>query len=273
MKHTSLLPSIWRYPGHWIFLLAPLATAGCAATSADVYMATLHLPDEDFTYENLHAGGIAVLGVTSESFDVRGTSATTDWLGSWFVSQLEGTRFDLEVMSPRALADALGEEAFIRVLDSHSASAELDSAALHDLALVSPRPRYVVIAHVESDSVEYFHSLSEEAEEGSSCSVVRAHMRARALLWVRFQVYDLRSRGRVWNTRCRSEKDTRATRNVSRYCESFLESIAELSVESLFGTDDEEVFVEYPQPPRFSEMLCPCFQRFAERLPKAAASR
>ncbi|MGD8866267.1 MAG: hypothetical protein PVI01_01530, partial [Gemmatimonadales bacterium] len=156
-------------------------------------MATLESPDEDFSYLNLHTGGIGVLGVTSESFDVRGTSATTDWLGTWFVSELERVRTDLESLSPRALADALGEELFVRLLDSHSASAALDSAALHDLASVSPSPRYIAIARVESDSVEYFHSLSEEEEEGSSCRVVWAHMRARALLWIRFQVYDLHS--------------------------------------------------------------------------------
>lgn len=66
-------------------------------------------------------------------------------------------------MSPRAFVDALGAEGFIRPLDSHSASAALDSAVLHDLASVSLLPRFLAIAHVESDSVEYFHSLSEEA--------------------------------------------------------------------------------------------------------------
>ena len=108
-------------------------------------------------------GRLGVLGVTSESFDVRGTSATMDWLGTSFVSELERVRTDLELMSPRAFADALGAVGFIRLLDSHSGSAALDSAVLHDLASVSSLPRFLAIAHVESDSVEYFHSLSEEA--------------------------------------------------------------------------------------------------------------
>ncbi len=217
MRQMALVSGISRSLDRAASLLVLLAMMGCAVSSSDVYLAR-ELADDGFTYESLRSQGIGVLGVTSADFDVPGTSATTDWLGPWFVSEIEKERSDLALTSPKEIAAALGDEPYVGVLDTHSELAALDSATLRDLAAELTRLRYLAVAYVDSDVVEYSYSLSEQDEYDTSCTVFSVHMRARAIVKVRFQVYDLKAGRQVWEGECRSEKDRKMTKFAGRRC-------------------------------------------------------
>jgi len=269
MRHLALLPGISRSLDIATHLLALLAMTGCVVTSSDVYLAR-EFADNRFTYESLQSQGIGVLGVTSVDFDVPGTSATTDWLGPRFVSEIERERSDLTLTSPTEIAAALGDEPYVEVLDTHSEYAALDSATVGDLAADLTGFRYLAVAYIDSDVVEYSHSLSEQDEVDTSCTVFSVHMRARAVVKVRFQVYDLVTGHQVWVGECRSMKDSKTTKYAGRRCNDIGDALVQSLLNAILGLeDDDEVFVEYLDPPKFFDVLCPCFRRFAQRLPVA----
>lgn len=270
MRQSAHAPGVSRSLFRTASLLSLFATAGCAVTSSDMYFGR-RLADESFTYESLREHGIGVLGVTSASFDVPGTTATTDWLGPWFLSEIEKERNDLELIPPRHIAEMLGDASYVRALDAHSEYGALDSATVSDMAGELTEFRYLAVARVDRDTVLYSHTLHESYDD-SSCTSVHASMRARAIVKVRFQVYDLKTRAQVWEGVCRSERDRKVVKSAGSWCsaESFVESL----VWSILGIEDErEVFLEYPEPPVFSAVLCPCFRRFAQRLPAAPGRR
>ena len=273
MRQMALLPDISRSLRIAAHLLVLLAMTGCVVTSSDVYLAR-RFADDRVDYESLRSQGIGVLGVTSADFDVPGTSATTDWLGPWFVSEIVKERGDLVLTSPQEIAAALGDELYVTALDTHSELAALDSSTLRDLAAGLTRFRYLAVAYVDSDVVEYSHSLSEQGEVDTSCTVYSMHMRARATVMVRFQLYDLETGHEVWVGECRSVRDSKTTKFAGRRCSDIGDVLAQSLLNAILGLDDDdEVFVEYLDPPKFSAVLCPCFKKFAQRLPVATERR
>ena len=68
--------------------------------------------------------------------------------------------------------------------------------------------------------------------------------------------------------------DSKTTKFAGRRCSDIGDALAQSLLNAILGLDDDdEVFVEYLDPPKFSAVLCPCFKKFAQRLPVATERR
>jgi len=226
--------------------------------------------DPSFTYENVESGGIGVAGVTSDWFDLPGTSATTDWIGPWLWARIAEERPDLTLVSSQQIADSMGREEYLDLLDSHSRLAELDSTALAKLSTSLSYPRYVVFARIELDTVEIDGRYTEErrTDNDRDCVYTNLELTTERTIEVRFQVYDVELRELVWAGVSRHKKTSQPrTHHVDGSCES--DGLVLSVIEVLFSllADSDSPGKEPPDPPKWSGMLKASFKAFARKLP------
>lgn len=206
--------------------------------------------DPSFTYESVSQGGIGIGAVT--------------WLGGADTSsrvpfenalraQLLEVRPESNVMSAAAVAGALGEEAYARIVGLHERTGELDSVTLAELATRLEAVRYVVLASIEHEAVD-----STRKETRDTTGRHESFTTSRRLS-LGLRVYDLRLGLEAWGGRI-----TNAESEMNSYGEHGL--VIEV-IEAVVG------WRGYPDPPSRLDVAEDIFETFAKHLPRPPKAR
>ena len=254
---------------HALVFMVMLLPSACLKKPPEVIRVRF---EPSFTYENVKSGGIGIAGVTSDWFDLPGTSATADWIGPWLWVTATEERPDLAIVSSPEIRDSIGRDDYVHLLDTHSRLAEVDSTALAALSQSLSYPRYLAFARIEQDTIRVKRRYTDGyyTRDDEHCSTTDLELTTERTIQVRFQVYDVRREQLVWAGVSRhTDKSLPLSRNVEDSCGSggLVQALIELAVDLLVEPDPNDTGIKPPNPPKWSKMLNASFKAFARKLP------
>lgn len=218
-----------------------------------------------FDFAALAGGRVAVCGVTTAVVPPDSAFSLREPLTEILETRLLEKRPDLKALPARNLYSALGQDRYDSVLDDFEDSGEISPSTLATLdTLMRDEARYIVLARVEHEKLDYDQSSSTDSETGTETRTWTTKLEIR----VAFQVYDLQSAHSAWSAKLTGKDDNSSTyedKDLSNG--NFLGNLVSGLVEGILGLSGHD---DYPAPPDGNKILSDIFAEFASRLPRPA---
>lgn len=219
--------------------------------------------DESFDYNAAVAGGIAVAGVTSTFAEFPPDQQNQ--LAEIFRRTIIDEREKYRLLSPGVLGQKLGKE-YPDVLEQFRASGALGLTELSVLQKSNIPARYLLMTRIEK------HSNSQDREEsavyndkGKETNKAQVSLQSIAEVAAFASIYDLKRGVSVWSGSLTQRKTNENTFETYRGG-SLEKMLKDTAVGVLLG--NEAAGREYPEEPRFKDVVAKVFRGFAANLPK-----
>ena len=233
--------------------LLSAALAGCAAETQ-----VLH-SDAQLTSDSLRGGGLAVVGVV-EKEEVEQVRPP---LVAKLESVLRQERPDLTLLPADRVREALGLQAYRRVLSGYQAGGSIDSSAARSIGeALHGAARYGVLARVVSNATRTSRRQLQPVDSAGYRLITGILVTGRDAR-VSIQVYDLSTGGPVYDAQFVGSSE------ATRYG-SFRSPDANTGTTAVMGRGPGPEVERFPDAPDLASALEEAYRNFARGLPRPA---